>query len=312
MPVWAAARCTSAASPFFKPLLWNGHTLFDGGFTLNCPAASAYSEAQHIWPGKRGDILLSLGSGTTRNNLPSDFRSPLDTAMTVVGHMTDAQTAWAQFWQEHSQSSSLFRLDPVYHSEFKLDDVNKLEAIQKQTEEWILRKDEEVSKICDHLIAALFFFRPSSKIYNGEQVGEILCRLPIEEGRKLAVGMFLQADLPLFAVQCSDGTLAEVNTNEAFRDFQSTDELRLEVTRRSAVPITSDIRIDIQMRSLDKNAKFTWLPISGSPYLIGEREQSLRYPDMSAALRESIPNRSGPIGNTWDMQASYPFREFEF
>src|ERR1700720_1661613 len=113
MPVWAAARCTSAASPYFKPLLWNGHTLFDGGFTLNCPAASAYSEAKHIWPGKRHDILLSLGTGITPDHSPLDLCSPLGTAIAVAGHMADAQAAWMKFCNSHSECHNLFRLDPI-------------------------------------------------------------------------------------------------------------------------------------------------------------------------------------------------------
>ena len=275
MSVWAAARCTTAASPYFKPLVWNGQILFNGGFALHCPSDSAYSEAKHIWPGKHCDILLSLGTGTTLNQSFSDLRRPSSAGVAAADHTADARSAWAEFESRnrHSHRQNLVRLDPIYHgTEFSLDDVKKLKDIRKQTEEWILTQDNEVNNICDRLIAALFFFRPSSEIYDGLQVGEIFCRLPSEEGRKLAIGMLRKVDFPLFAVKYNGETLPEVNAREAFRDFCSTGELRLEVTRRLAIPTTGDIEIDVEIRYLCGSAKFPWLPISGSPYIIREKQ----------------------------------------
>jgi hypothetical protein len=283
MPVWAAARCTAAVTPYFKPLRWQGKMLLDGGFKLNCPAARAYSEAKYIWPGKHCDILLSLGTGTSRSHLRSQRRNPFGVGKAVPGDMIDAQKAWAEFLDGHLQSHTLLRLNPLYRNAFTLDDAKKLKDIQKQTEEWILTKDEEVNNICDRLVAALFFFCPSSEIRDGVQVGRIFCRLPAEEGQKLVDGILQKADLPLFAVKYNGETFADINVNRAFADPRFADELCFEVTCRSA-PITSDIEIiEVEMRSLTNHATFPWLPISGSPYIIREK---LDGPDMLATVRE--------------------------
>jgi hypothetical protein len=269
MPVWAAARCTSAASPYFKPLGWQGQMLFDGGFKLNCPAARAYSEAKYIWPGKRCDILLSLGTGTSPNHSPSENYKPFGVVKAVAGDMTDAQKAWVEFLGGRSHCHNLFRLNPLYRSAFTLDDVNKLKDIEKQTEEWILTRDEELNNICDRLVAALFFFIPSHKIDDAQQVGRIFCRLPAKEGQKLIEGILQKPDLPLFAVKYNGEPLVDINVNKVSGDPPSTDELCLEVTCPGGVPATGDIKlIDVEMRSLAKHAKFPWLPISGTPYII--------------------------------------------
>ena len=112
MPVWAAARCTSATFPYFKPLEWKGHMLFDGGFKLNCPAARAYSEAKSIWPQKHCDILLSLGTGVTPNRPPPKLRTLIGVATAIAGDISDAEKAWHEFQDGPLQR---FRLNPGYH-----------------------------------------------------------------------------------------------------------------------------------------------------------------------------------------------------
>src|SRR5271154_1461857 len=67
MPTWAAARSTSAAMPYFEAFHWRGRLLLDGGFQVNCPAACALTEAKCIWPEKRRDTLVSLGTGKSEN-----------------------------------------------------------------------------------------------------------------------------------------------------------------------------------------------------------------------------------------------------
>ena len=269
MPVWAAARCTSAAFPYFKPLEWKGHMLFDGGFKLNCPAARAYSEAKSIWPQKRCDILLSLGTGATPNRPPPKLRTIIGVATAIAGDIADADKAWDEFKDGPLQR---FRLNPGYHGTgFELDDVRQLNEIRTRTEEWVAKVDE-ITNICDRLIAALFFFCQSGKMNGGVQVGEILCRLPADlQARQKLVGDMLEkeAGLPLFAVKYNGTTIAHVSVGEAFKDPSSTAELRLPVELRN-FPATGEIIIDVEMRSLGMHpsGQAPWLPISGSPYII--------------------------------------------
>ena len=277
MPVWEAARCTSVAPPYFKPVGWRGKSLRDGSVKLICPAARAFSEAKDIWPGKQCDILLSLGAGTAPNHLPSEIRK--------AGDMTDANGAWADFMYGHPQSHNLIRFNPLYHDAFQPYDVTQLEDIRKQTEEWILTQGEEVNNICDRLIAALFFFCPSTEIHDGVQVGRIFCRLPSAEGSKLIDRILQKASSPLFVVKYNGETLMDIIVDRAFGGPPSSDEPCFVVTCRGGIPTSGDIKMDVEMRSLQQT-KFPWLPISGSPYVIRKKFDGLEHPDALATVRE--------------------------
>jgi patatin-like phospholipase/acyl hydrolase len=67
LPMWMAARATSAAPTYFEPAdiaIDSGRAvLVDGGVFVNNPAASAYAEAVRGWAGE--DILVvSIGTGS--------------------------------------------------------------------------------------------------------------------------------------------------------------------------------------------------------------------------------------------------------
>jgi len=66
--IWEAARATSAAPSFFKPMTINNPTppitYVDGGLGYNNPSQLALVEAQRIWNSKNKDIcLVSIGTG---------------------------------------------------------------------------------------------------------------------------------------------------------------------------------------------------------------------------------------------------------
>ena len=65
--VWEAARATSAAPSFFKPIRITvpppGRTFVDGGLGHNNPAEVALAEAERIWPDKTKFRLVSIGTG---------------------------------------------------------------------------------------------------------------------------------------------------------------------------------------------------------------------------------------------------------
>ena len=65
--IWEAARATSAAPTFFKPIGIEkpppGATFVDGGFLYNNPAELALSEAHRIWTTVKYFCLVSVGTG---------------------------------------------------------------------------------------------------------------------------------------------------------------------------------------------------------------------------------------------------------
>jgi hypothetical protein len=268
MPIWAAARCTSAAVPYFKALHRQGLTLIDGGFKLNCPAACAHSEAKCIWPGKPCDIFLSLGTGRATRRHSPPLRHKL------IG-LADAEEAWDRFQATLQQKDGVFRLNPTYSGTgFTLYEVEKLNEIERQVEEWIATQNALLTDICGHLIAALFFFRFGSA-EDGGQIGEIHCRLPagLKERQNLVGAMLQEADSNLFVVEYDDCRLSGIRTYISVAGALgggSTAELCLRA-RLEDLPAVGTTTIHVKMRSLYGrqlvgSQHLQWLPISGSPY----------------------------------------------
>jgi len=81
--IWEAARATTAAPSFFKPMTIDYPPpikYVDGGLGYNNPANLALVEAQRIWNSKREVCLVSIGTGqqsavTSRTYVCSHFNS---------------------------------------------------------------------------------------------------------------------------------------------------------------------------------------------------------------------------------------------
>ena len=70
--LWQAARATSAAPTFFKPMSVDqprpAITYVDGGLGYNNPSRVAWSEAQRIWPTCTQFGVVSIGTGRPKAN----------------------------------------------------------------------------------------------------------------------------------------------------------------------------------------------------------------------------------------------------
>lgn len=68
--IWEAARATSAAPTFFKPITIESPlpkaTYVDGGLQNNNPAELARAEAQKIWPKAKRFCIISIGTGRVK------------------------------------------------------------------------------------------------------------------------------------------------------------------------------------------------------------------------------------------------------
>jgi hypothetical protein len=302
MPVWAAARCTSAAPPYFKPYRWQGQTLLDGGFKLNCPAAAALSEAESIWPDKRCDIMLSLGTGkATVPNRPSTH-SLVRLMNDITEAVLDTEDSWKKFTAATPQKFGIFRINPVYKGMgYELDDFKKLDEIQKQVEGWLDQHDHEITAACDQLIASLFYYVPNGAINNGEQKGTILCRLPVDIAARQSLldGMRRQKDTNIFLVQFVGSPRLDmpIDVLGSLRAVQIGEELRIPVQLRD-LPEADGITIQIQMRSLfeTKTTFVTESHISGSPYILhgGVSRAKSNTTDLRPNLRAAAGLHSWP------------------
>ena len=69
--IWEAARATSAAPLFFKPIKIKapapGGTYVDGGLAYNNPGELALSEAQRLWSSVKKFSLVSVGTGRSKS-----------------------------------------------------------------------------------------------------------------------------------------------------------------------------------------------------------------------------------------------------
>lgn len=61
--IWEAARATTAASTFFRPIKVYDTTFGDGGCAWSNPCEEAIAEARSIWPNRHIGCLVSLGCG---------------------------------------------------------------------------------------------------------------------------------------------------------------------------------------------------------------------------------------------------------
>lgn len=62
-PIWQAARATSAAPTFFKPMRIGMVKYADGGLGYNNPSQLAVDEVRKIWPDHTPNCLISIGTG---------------------------------------------------------------------------------------------------------------------------------------------------------------------------------------------------------------------------------------------------------
>ena len=147
-----------------------------------------------------------------------------------------------------------------------MDDPQNLDEIRRQTDSWIESASEEITPICDRLIAALFYFRPLHPLTGGVLDGEILCRLPpnLHSRQKLLKRMRQNSGSNLLKVQCAG---KDVHYEDGLVTKSLTvgrgEELYIPVKLRG-LPHGSAVTIDILMGSRLRD----WFPISGSPYVL--------------------------------------------
>jgi hypothetical protein len=246
--------------------------LLDGGFLVNCPAPVACFEAAAIWPKKRCDILVSLGTGVSVSGGKS-LPNIIQVLKKMVELATDSEDIWSKFKDHLDREAQLrvFRLNPQYSGiGFALDDFEKLDEIEKQTTAWLATQKSEIDLICNRLIAALFFFVQTSRPDSNKLTGDILCRLPVDLGarQRLFEGMGKEPKAALFVVELIDHNRPPVEIRAGWLEHtRSGEELRVPFELRE-LPVEGQITLQISMRNFRKKSDSRLFPISGSPYVV--------------------------------------------
>ncbi|EWZ80936.1 hypothetical protein FOWG_15265 [Fusarium oxysporum f. sp. lycopersici MN25] len=212
LPLWKAARCTSAAPMYFEHISHGGHECRDGGLKENNPIQVALNESRKIWEDPTYDVILSLGSGQAR--FPA--AEPVSTAIipkwlahlfsTLVSTM-NGEDAWDKF--RSSQDSRIIdralRLSLRFDgsTEPALDDVNAIISMETAAKKATFYERPSISPfsatsgivqvdalqcMADKLRASLYFFELGSITKHGTITvihGWICCRLmPNDQGFK--------------------------------------------------------------------------------------------------------------------------------
>lgn len=74
--IWQVACATSAAPPYFSPILIDNNEHVDGGVHANNPSRLTLTEVQSQHPNHKPELFLSIGTGLKHNNSKDQDYSP--------------------------------------------------------------------------------------------------------------------------------------------------------------------------------------------------------------------------------------------
>ena len=136
-----AARATSAASTYFKPVkMYIDHgkdiqemSLIDGGFGINNPAISAYVEVKKLYPNAEKINILSLGTGPDESSHPYKkakkwgiINGASKLFSLILTSMSDATDYQVSKIYENKNIGTYLRIQPnAYDASTKMDDASK-------------------------------------------------------------------------------------------------------------------------------------------------------------------------------------------
>jgi predicted acylesterase/phospholipase RssA len=155
MPLWAAARATSAAPTFFPPY----GSLIDGGVFINNPALSAYAAARRMWPDEK-QLVVSIGTGgMTRPIDPSAARrfGIFGWSKRLLSIMMDGQAAAVEYQLNQFPLADHRRLQaPLVGASDDAEDARpkQIEGLLSVAATLIERADREIDTLCDELLGA--------------------------------------------------------------------------------------------------------------------------------------------------------------
>ncbi|GAB4149302.1 MAG: patatin-like phospholipase family protein [Patescibacteria group bacterium] len=164
------ARATSAAPTFFKParvdnpdsVSSNIRTLIDGGVYANNPAMLALQEAFRLFPGHQKPILISIGTGTSRQKINYNHKNGwgevawvqplLDITFQSLSDIVENEVAY--HFEVEQNSSNYYRLQNQLSADLdNMDnsDPENMAKLKKTAEKFVGQNQELIQEICDKL-----------------------------------------------------------------------------------------------------------------------------------------------------------------
>jgi predicted acylesterase/phospholipase RssA len=153
MPLWAAARATSAAPTFFPPY----GSLIDGGVFINNPALSAYAAARRMWPDET-QLVVSIGTGgMTRSIDPVRARrfGVFGWSKRLLSIMMDGQAAAVEYQLDQFPLADHRRIQaPLTGASDDVDDARpkQIEGLLNIAATVVERARGEIDTLCEELL----------------------------------------------------------------------------------------------------------------------------------------------------------------
>ncbi len=158
VPMRVAARATSAAPTYFRPLWLDGaqrHALVDGGVFANNPARLAWMAKRDPQEPQRPMLLVSLGTGAAKSPDPSRrrFWGPLPWARPMIDLLLTAPSDLVHLELEEAGTGTglqYHRLEPdITHASPQMDDVEpgNLAALDRAADALIDARAAELDAI---------------------------------------------------------------------------------------------------------------------------------------------------------------------
>jgi predicted acylesterase/phospholipase RssA len=151
-----AARATSAAPTYFRPLWNERHAFVDGGVFANNPARLGWMAKRDPERPDRPILLVSLGTGAAKSPDPSKrrFWGPLPWARPMIDLLLTAPSDLVQLELEEAAAATpaleYFRLAPdISHASPRMDDVDpaNLAALDRAADALIAASDAQLQAI---------------------------------------------------------------------------------------------------------------------------------------------------------------------
>ncbi|OGM46186.1 hypothetical protein ABOM_004865 [Aspergillus bombycis] len=167
--IWQAARATSAAPTYFRPMEVGGQKLIDGGLGANNPVGWLWNEVQSVYgAGRPISCFLSIGTGIPKNRaLGGIFKMPTSLAANATNSeimhilfrtLLDAyapETMRTKYWRLNVGHEILGWPDDAKGTKREdlpaLDDIEGIYGFLKKTEEYIKEQADLIHRCVEKL-----------------------------------------------------------------------------------------------------------------------------------------------------------------
>jgi hypothetical protein len=155
--VWQAAAATFSAPSYFPPIKIGDSEFFDGGLAANNPSIYGLQEARLLWPERRIDCLVSVGTGFIASN-PTKGDGRLIWGR-QVRNLIEETLRIAELVSTDCERESIYyrRLSPNVKETLLFDCVDHeyLELLSNATNKYLLEID--IKDVCCQLLANLLY-----------------------------------------------------------------------------------------------------------------------------------------------------------